>query len=98
MSPLCECYIASPFMEMNRLETGVTHAKEVGDKGLLGCSVTEMCALNCTFSSSLPAFFLLPSQKYLKQNSGLWSPINLSVMPIRSAGGVQYAFRVVFLQ
>lgn len=57
MSPWCECYITSPFMEMNRLETGVTHAEEVGDKGLLGCSVTEMWSLNCTFFSSLPTFF-----------------------------------------
>lgn len=44
-------------MEMNGLETGVTHAEEVGDKGLLGCSETEMWSLNRTCSSSLPTFF-----------------------------------------
>lgn len=54
MSPLCECYSTSPFMEMNRPATAVTHAEEVGDKGLVGCAVTEMGSLNCTFCSSLP--------------------------------------------
>lgn len=38
------------------LKRGVTHAEEVGDKGLLGCSVTEMWSLNCTFSSGLLTF------------------------------------------
>lgn len=44
-------------MEMNGLETRVTHAEEVSDKDLVGCSVTEMSSLNCTFSSSLLTFF-----------------------------------------
>lgn len=53
-------------MEMNRLETGVTHAEEVGDKGLVGCSVIEMWCLNCTFSSSLLTFFFFSYPKTLK--------------------------------
>lgn len=69
MSPLCECYSTSPFMEMNRPATAVTHAEEVGDKGLVGCAVTEMGSLNCTFCSSVLASqpLLLPPPNILKK-------------------------------
>lgn len=101
MSPLCECYITSPFMEMNRLETGVTHAEEVGDKGLVGCSVIEMWCLNCTFSSSLLTFFFSPIPKHLKTKFKaleLYSFINYAnIFDHSSSAFIHFCFAVVYL-
>jgi len=63
-------------MEVNRPETEVTHAEEVGDKGLLGCSVTEMWSLNCIFSSSHPAFFFSHPKTSENKIQIVWSSIN----------------------
>lgn len=94
MSPLCECYITSPFMEMNRLERRVTHAEEVGDKGLVGCSVTEMWSLNCTFSSSLITFFFFHPKTFKSKIQ----EFGASIMPIYLTTAVQHSFRFVVLQ
>lgn len=98
MSPWSECYITSPFMEMNRLETGVTHAEEVSDKGLLGCSVNEMWSLNCTFSSRFPTFVFSRPKTSENKNQEFGTLISLSIMPIYSTTAVQHSFRFIVLQ